>query len=184
MHSLLAKGRLLYTHDETIADLCAPAAGASASATRQLQLLGAATGALGPLDKAHKWFITRGDLEYSALWILYAATPLAQIEVLGAGQLLDREVIPQALTLNPAFFKTIYIDLLNNEEDGEGGASRARRHRRLSAARRRRRSSRPCSNTCARWARRARRPSSTRTSRARSTSPASPSPASISPTSG
>ena len=37
-----------------------------------------------PIDKAHKWFVTRGDLDYTALWILYAATPLAQIEVIGA----------------------------------------------------------------------------------------------------
>src|SRR5262249_7024599 len=42
-----------------------------------------------------------------------AATPLAQIEVFGARLLADREVIPQAMKLNPAFFKTIYADLLN-----------------------------------------------------------------------
>ena len=35
-----------------------------------------------PIDKAHKWFVTRGDLDYTALWILYAATPLARIEVI------------------------------------------------------------------------------------------------------
>jgi hypothetical protein len=57
--------------------------------------------------------VTRGDLDYSALWILYAATPLAQIEVISRGLLADREVIPQAITLNPVFFKTIYSDLLN-----------------------------------------------------------------------
>ena len=33
--------------------------------------------------------------------------------MLGARRLADREVIPQAMTLNPAFFKTIYADLLN-----------------------------------------------------------------------
>ena len=49
---------------------------------------------------------TRGDLDYTALWILYAATPLARIEVIGRGLLADREVIPQAMALNPAFFKT------------------------------------------------------------------------------
>src|SRR5262249_16773986 len=48
-----------------------------------------------------------------ALWILYAATPLAQVEVIGARLLVDREVIPQAMKLNPAFFKTVYTDLLN-----------------------------------------------------------------------
>ncbi len=38
-----------------------------------------------------------GDLDYTALWILYAATPLAQVEVIGARLLLDREVLPQAM---------------------------------------------------------------------------------------
>src|SRR5262249_11073409 len=55
----------------------------------------------------------RGDLDYTALWILYAATPLAQIEVLSARLLVDREVILQAMKLNPAFFKTIYTEMLN-----------------------------------------------------------------------
>jgi predicted nucleotidyltransferase len=112
MHSLLAKGRLLYTHDETIAGLCARLHEIGQRDT-QVQLLAAATHALGPIDKAHKWYVTRGDLDYTALWILYAATPLARIEVIGAHLLADREVIPQAMKLNPAFFKTIYADLLN-----------------------------------------------------------------------
>ncbi|HSL69877.1 MAG TPA: hypothetical protein VK864_06515, partial [Longimicrobiales bacterium] len=111
-HSLLAKGRLLYTHDETVATLFEGLREIGARDTR-LQLLEAASGALGPIYKAHKWLLTRGDLEYTALWILYAATPLAQIEVIGARQLADREVIPQALTLNPGFFRQIYTELLN-----------------------------------------------------------------------
>jgi hypothetical protein len=115
LHSFLAKGRLLYTHDRTIADLCARLGEIGARDT-QVQLLRAATAALLPIDKAHKWFVTRGDLNYTALWILYAATPLAQVEVIGAGLLADREVIPQALKLNPAFFKTIYTDLLNTKK--------------------------------------------------------------------
>jgi hypothetical protein len=112
MHTLLAKGRLLYTHDPTIADLCA-GLGEIGERDIQLGLFSAATHALGPIYKAHKWFLTRGDLEYTALWILYAATPLAQVEVIGAHMLADREVIPQAMKLNPRFFKTIYSDLLN-----------------------------------------------------------------------
>jgi hypothetical protein len=111
-HSFLAKGRLLYTHDPTIADLCA---GLHTIGERdsQLQLLRAGTGALPPIDKAHKWFVTRGDLEYAALWILFAATSLARIEVIGRRMLADREVLLQALALNPAFFDTIYTKLLN-----------------------------------------------------------------------
>jgi len=112
IHSLLAKGRLLYTHDQTIADLCARLHGIGDRDT-QLQLMNAATHALPSIYKAHKWLITRGDLDYTALWILYAATPLAQVIVLDAGLIVDREVIPQAMKLNPAFLKTIYADLLN-----------------------------------------------------------------------
>src|SRR5262249_17243126 len=112
MHSFLAKGRLLYTHDRTIADLCARL-GELGERDTQLQLLRGATNALPAIYKAHKFFVTRGDLDYTALWVLYAATPLAQVEVIGARLLADREVIPQAMKLNPAFFKTIYTDLLN-----------------------------------------------------------------------
>jgi uncharacterized protein len=112
IHSLLAKGRLLYTHDETIADLCARLDEIGERDT-QVQLLRAATSALAPIYKAHKWLITRGDLDYTALWILYAATPLAQIEVIGRRLLADREVIPQALSLNPEFFRVVYTDMLN-----------------------------------------------------------------------
>ena len=115
MHSLLAKGRLLYTHDETITALCAKLH-EMGERDLQVQLLSAGIQALAPIDKAHKWLVTRGDLDYSALWILYAATPLARIEVMSARLLADREVIPQAMKLNPAFFKTIYTDLLNTKK--------------------------------------------------------------------
>jgi len=115
IHSLLAKGRLLYTHDETIADLCARLRDIG-DRDVELQLLRAGTHALGPIYKAHKWLLTRNDLDYTALWILYAATPLAEIEVVGAHLLADREVIPQAMKLNPAFFKIVYTDLLNQKK--------------------------------------------------------------------
>jgi uncharacterized protein len=119
VHALLAKGRLLYTHDDSIADLCARLHDIG-DRDAQLQLLRAATHALAPIYKAHKWFITRRDLDYTALWILYAATPLAQIEVIAAGHIADREVIPQALALNPAFFKIVYVDLLNTPKTAKG----------------------------------------------------------------
>jgi hypothetical protein len=114
-HSFLAKGRLLYTHDETIAALCSRL-NLIGERDTQIQLLEATCGALAAIYKAHKWFITRGDLDYSALWILYAATPLAKIEVLSARLIVDREVLPQAIKLNPSFFKLIYTDLLNQKK--------------------------------------------------------------------
>jgi hypothetical protein len=115
MHSYLAKGQLLYTHDQTIADLLATLHEIGDRDTR-MQLLRAATTVLPPLYKAHKWFLTRGDLDYTALWILYTATPLAQVEVIGAGLLVGREVIPQAMKLNPAFFEKIYTQMLNTRK--------------------------------------------------------------------
>jgi len=115
MHSLLAKGRLLYTHDDTIARLCEGLHEMGAR-DRQVQLLRSGAHALAAIYKAHKWMITRGDLDYTALWILYAATSLAEIEVISAGRLVDREVIPLAASINPAFFTTIYTDLLNRKK--------------------------------------------------------------------
>jgi predicted nucleotidyltransferase len=119
MHSLLAKGRLLYSHDQTIADLC-DRLGEIGDRDTQVQLLRAATSALPAIYKAHKWFVTRRDLDYTALWILYAATPLAQVELIGARLLVDREVIPRAMKLNPALFETIYTDLLNTKKTPRG----------------------------------------------------------------
>ncbi len=117
-HSFLAKGRLLYTHDPTIEALCTRLHDIGERDT-QLQLLRAGTAALPPMYKARKWFVTRGDLDYTALWILYAATPLARIEVLSHGLLADREVLPQALALNPGFFRTVYSDLLNTKKTAQ-----------------------------------------------------------------
>jgi predicted nucleotidyltransferase len=114
-HSLIAKGRLLYTHDESIAGLCSELQVIGERDIR-IQLLAASAGTLPAIYKAHKWLITRKDLDYTALWILHAANGLAKIEVLSARLLVDREALPQALKLNPAFFKTIYVDLLNNKK--------------------------------------------------------------------
>ena len=112
MHSFLAKGRLLYTHDETIAQLLERLQ-VLGERDMQIELLRAATDAVPALYKAHKWMITRGDLEYASLWILYAAMGLARIELIAARRMTDREALPQALALNPAFFRTVYVDLLN-----------------------------------------------------------------------
>jgi uncharacterized protein len=114
-HSFFAKGRLLYTHDETIARLCEQLH-VIGERDLKIQLLNAAGGALPAIYKAHKFLRTRGDLEYTSLWILFAANALAKVETLSAHLLADREVIPQALKLNPAFFKIVYTDLLNTRK--------------------------------------------------------------------
>lgn len=115
MHSFLAKGRLLYTHDESIASMF-DSLREMGERDRGIALFHAATNVLPSLYKAHKFMRTRGDVNYTALWLLYTATPLAQIEVISAGLLADREVIPQAISLNPSLFKTVYTDLLNQKK--------------------------------------------------------------------
>ncbi len=112
MHAFLAKGRILHSKDPSIDELFAGLAGIGERDTR-IQVMRAATWALPSVYKAHKWFVTRGDLAYTALWILYAATPLAQVEVFTARKLAGREVIQQALELNPRLFRLIYTDLLD-----------------------------------------------------------------------
>ena len=115
VHSLIAKGRLLYTHDESISGLCSELQ-VIGERDIQIQLLAASASTLPAIYKARKWLITRRDLDYAALWILYSANGLAKIEVLSAHLLVDREALPQALKLNPVFFKTIYVDLLNSKK--------------------------------------------------------------------
>ena len=113
MHSYLAKGRLLYTHDDSIADLCKRLQSIG-SRDAMIAMLGTASWVLPGLYKARKWIVTRGDYAYSALWLLQAMDPLAKMEVIAAGLLADREVIPQAARLNPALFKILYTDLLHH----------------------------------------------------------------------
>jgi hypothetical protein len=86
---------------------------------RGIALFRAATNVLPALYKAHKFIRTRGDLNYTTLWILHTASSLATIEVISAGLLADREVIPQAIKLNPTLFATVYADLLNEKKTAE-----------------------------------------------------------------
>jgi hypothetical protein len=114
-HSWVAKGRLLYTHDEALGGLFERMHAIGERDTRS-QLLASGANALGALYKVHKFYETRRDLEYTAFWILETANALARVEVIAARQLADREVLPQAMKLNPEFFKIVYSDLLNTKK--------------------------------------------------------------------
>lgn len=112
-HSFLAKGRIVYTRDETLRELYEANLNRLGARDRETQLLAAATQALYPLSKAEKWYHAKGDLDYAALWLLYCANELARVEICLAGEVAGREVLQPALRLNPAFFKAVYTDLLN-----------------------------------------------------------------------
>jgi len=118
MNSFLAKGRLLYTHDPTIETLLdrLRSRGQRDTAILMLQV---ECGAVPALYKARKWLVTRGDIAYTSYWTLFAANSIARMEVIAAGLLPDREVIPQAEKLNAPLMRTIYSDLLQRGTDRE-----------------------------------------------------------------
>lgn len=116
MHSAFALSTLLFTNDETIRALYANVRQLG-SRDRQLRLMSAGQMALYTLAKAEKWLLTRGDVAYSFLWVMYTIEHLARIEVLLQGEITSREVIPQALKLNPQLFEPIYTDLINVPKD-------------------------------------------------------------------
>lgn len=114
-HSVFAKARLLYTRDPSIERLFEEILEVGRR-DMQFQLLRSGTFVLGPLYKAQKWLEAKGDLDYSALWILYCANHLAEIEVGMRGEIIGREVLAQAMAHNPEFFSIVYSGLLNRKK--------------------------------------------------------------------
>ncbi|MGH2352772.1 MAG: RNA polymerase sigma factor [Chloroflexota bacterium] len=115
-HSSFALSTLLFTTDDTIRAYYDEVRRIG-SRDRQMRLMAAGSSVLYTLAKAEKWLLTRQDVSYSFLWIMYTIEHLATIEVLLRGELTTREVIPQALKLNPAFFKRVYDDLIHHKKD-------------------------------------------------------------------
>jgi len=113
-HSFFAKARLLYTHDPTIEQSMADLR-TIGDRDRQVQLMHSGCAVMVSLDKAKKWLVVHDDPAYSALWLLYCATPLAQIAANLAGELVSREVIQQGLRLNPELLNLVYTQILNRK---------------------------------------------------------------------
>lgn len=115
IHSLLSKSRLLFTRDQTIKELYENLKHLG-SRDQQVNLLRAACMAVPILYKAEKWLHVKDDTRYSFLWIMGCVQALAQIEVALAGEIAEREVIQQALKINPTFFDAIYTDLIDKKK--------------------------------------------------------------------
>jgi predicted nucleotidyltransferase len=123
VHSLLVKGRLLYSRDETLAELFEARHGLGAR-DREIRLLAQACHVLPSLAKAEKWLHTRRDAAYSFFWVMKALDALASIEVLLNGEVTEREVIQQALRYNPLFFNQVYTDFIHGEKTPESVLAR------------------------------------------------------------
>ena len=118
MHSVMARSTLLFSTDETIREYYQNVRHIG-SRDREMQLLRATTNILPVLTKAEKWLTVKHDPIYSFLWLMFLINGLAQIEVLWHHDVPGREVILQALSYNPTFFKSIYIDLIQQPKDAE-----------------------------------------------------------------
>jgi uncharacterized protein len=115
-HSSFALSTLLFTTDDSIRAYYLEQQRAG-SRDRQLRLLTAGFSVLTTLAKAEKWLLTRQDVAYSFLWIMRCVEHLATVEVLLRGELTTREVVPQALQLNPELFGRVYRDLILEPKD-------------------------------------------------------------------
>ncbi len=115
LHSTLSKGRMLFTRDETIAKLWDNLQGLG-SRDRQVALLRAATNATYSLYKAQKFCDVKNDPHGAYLWLTRAYSGLAQVEVNLHDEIADREVLDQALRLNPEFFGSIYTELMDQKK--------------------------------------------------------------------
>jgi uncharacterized protein len=117
-HSYFSLSTLLYTTDDTIRAYYQNVQTVGAF-DRQMQLMKAGGAAVATLAKAEKWLYVRKDVSYSFLWIMYTIQALAEIEVLSNSVVPSREVIPQAVKLNPDFFGKVYLDLVHGPKTEE-----------------------------------------------------------------
>jgi len=117
-HSSFSRSRLLFSVDSALEQYYQDAQRLGAH-DRDMRLMNAATSVLPRLAKAEKWFHVKQDLDYCLLWLLYTVEELAAIEVLLHGEITSREVLQQAMRLNPAFFRAVYTDLLRQSGDAE-----------------------------------------------------------------
>jgi hypothetical protein len=118
IHSMMSRGRLLFTRDETLRELFDRIDRVGAR-DREIQLLNYGSMLIPGLIKAEKWLRVKQDPEYAFLWIMKWVEVLAIIEVLLQGEVPAREVIHQALRLNPKFFRAVYCDLIHGEKSAE-----------------------------------------------------------------
>lgn len=113
--SMNETSRLLFSRDPTI-DALFEADHTVGARDQATVILRYACGTVGTLTKAQKWLNAKGNLEYASLWALFALQSLARIAVVRHGVRPNREVLLQALELEPDLFGPIYFDLLNKKK--------------------------------------------------------------------
>ena len=113
--SMNETSRLLFSRDATIDALFDEARGLGAR-DRGIALMREACFLVPSLTKAQKWLYAKGDLDYASLWTLFAVDRVAAMVVIRAGLAPNREVILQALDVEPELIGSIYHDLLSKKK--------------------------------------------------------------------
>ena len=116
MSSAFALSTLLFTTDDTLRAYYEDAQKVGAH-DQQMTLMQSGSFTLYSLAKAEKWLVTRKDATYSFLWIMHTLENLARIETTLHGEVIRREVLQQALRLNPKFFNKLYGELIHGKKD-------------------------------------------------------------------
>lgn len=116
-HSWINKTKLLYTLDESITDIYGLVSAADEN-DRELLLFEYGTYCVAELVKAERYLYIKHDPLYSAFDmckdLLYK---LSGVEVILNGGIVEKEVIHQALKINPDFFNHIYTGMLQQYKD-------------------------------------------------------------------
>jgi predicted nucleotidyltransferase len=118
IHSMLMKGQLLFTRDESLEALWENRHHFG-DRDRAIRVLQAAIAPVTALPKAHKWLTGRNDPRYAYFWVTACIYGLANIETVLAGDIPTREVIQQALQHNPTLFHSLYTDLTDSPKTSE-----------------------------------------------------------------
>lgn len=115
-HAIHSQGRLLFSHDESIAAWLEQTERVGAR-DQALQLLADMSHLPYLLDKAAKWLYVRRDPDYCFTWILFAVNDVARLEVGLNGEAPRREVLNRAMAYNPTFFKAVHTGLIHGPKD-------------------------------------------------------------------
>lgn len=109
--NFFAHRQIVYSKDASI-ESWFKKANSIATKDKERELLTFSTWTIHAHRNARKRLDIKGDLELASLETLEAAFSLAHTEIIRHGQVWEQEVIYRALDLNPALFRTIYLDVL------------------------------------------------------------------------
>lgn len=115
-HQIYTSGKLVYTRDESLHDYFKDTA-VVGERDREYLLLYIGMEALGFIHDVQKALISHKDPLYAFIWLVHLVQCLAALETVSHKEIIQREVVQQALRLNQQDFNRLFIELINAEKD-------------------------------------------------------------------